>query len=89
MELAKARGAYRTVMLKVSGPFHTSLIQSAADGMAKVIADVHFNNPTIPVIANTTAQPMTTANAIKEELLRQIQRIMARLDATLRRQDGL
>jgi len=72
MELAKAKGAYRTVPLKVSGPFHTSLIQSAADGMAKIVAGVHFNKPTIPVIANTTAQPLTTAKAIKEELLRQI-----------------
>ena len=71
MRLAKARGAYHTVPLQVSGPFHTSLIQSAADGMAKIVADLHFNEPAIPIISNTTAQPMTTAKMIKEELLRQ------------------
>ena len=72
MELAKARGAYRTIPLQVSGPFHTSLIQSAADGMAKIVGELHFNEPTIPIISNTTAQPMTAAIMIKEELLRQL-----------------
>ncbi|MFC2045431.1 ACP S-malonyltransferase [Chloroflexota bacterium] len=72
MELAKEKGAYRTVPLKVSGPFHTTLIQSASDGMAKVIAALDFNEPTVPVIANTTAQPMNTVQSIKEELVRQV-----------------
>lgn len=71
-ELAKARGAYRTVPLQISGPFHTSLVQPAAEGLAKVVADIHFNEPTIPIISNTTAQPMTSAKVIKEELLRQL-----------------
>ena len=56
----------------MSGPFHTSLMQSAADGMAKIVAGLHFNQPVIPIISNTTAQPMLTANVIKEELLRQL-----------------
>jgi len=71
-ELAKARGANRIIPLQVSGAFHTPLMQSAADGMSEIVASLSFQNPTVPVVANTTALPLTTAEAIKEELLRQI-----------------
>lgn len=70
--LAKARGARRTIPLQVSGAFHTSLMQPAADGMADVIAPLSFRDPLIPIIANTTAQPLTTAEVVKAELLRQL-----------------
>ena len=72
MELAKARGAARTIPLAVSGAFHTPLMQSAVDGMADIIAALSFNEPLVPIIANTTAQPLTTAEQIKAELLRQL-----------------
>jgi len=72
MELAKARGAARTIPLAVSGAFHTPLMQSAVDGMADIIATLSFNEPLVPVIANTTAQPLATAEQIKAELLRQL-----------------
>lgn len=71
-DLAKARGAYRTIPLAVSGAFHTSLMQSAVDGMAEILADINFRQPEIPIIANTTAQPMTTVEEIKAELLSQL-----------------
>lgn len=70
--LANARGAYRTIPLPVSGAFHTPLMQPAVDGMAEIIATISFDDPVIPIIANTTAQPLTTADSIKEELLRQL-----------------
>ena len=70
--LAKAKGARHTIPLQVSGAFHTPLMQSAVDGMAKIIANLSFHEPVIPIIANTTAQPMTTAELIKEELLKQL-----------------
>jgi [acyl-carrier-protein] S-malonyltransferase len=72
IELAKARGARRVVPLAVSGAFHTELMQSVVDGLADVIACLPFNEPLIPIIANTTAHPMTTAEAVKAELLRQL-----------------
>jgi [acyl-carrier-protein] S-malonyltransferase len=72
MELAKARGAHRAIPLQVSGAFHTSLMQPAVDGMAEIIATLSFNQPTVPIIGNTTAQPLTTAEAVKEELLKQL-----------------
>jgi len=71
-DLAKTRGAYRTIPLQVSGAFHTPLMQSAVDGMSEIIASLAFNAPVIPIVANTIAQPITTTELIKEELLRQL-----------------
>jgi [acyl-carrier-protein] S-malonyltransferase len=70
--LAEARGAYRTIPLPVSGAFHTPLMQSAADGMSQIIRDISFRKPLIPILANTTAQPITTAESLKAELLEQL-----------------
>lgn len=72
MELAKSKGALRAIPLPVSGAFHTPLMQPAVDGMAKIISNMSFKEPSVPVIANTTAQPLTTAGAIKDELIRQL-----------------
>jgi [acyl-carrier-protein] S-malonyltransferase len=72
MDLAKARGAYRVIRLQVSGAFHTPLMQPAVDGMAEIIATLSFAEPTVSIIGNTTAQPLTTAESVKEELLRQL-----------------
>ena len=72
VELAKARGAQRAIPLQVSGAFHTPLMQPAVEGMSEIIASLSFRQPLTPIIANTTAQPMTTAESIKEELLRQL-----------------
>ncbi len=71
-ELAKDRGAYRTIPLPVSGAFHTPLMQSAVDGMAELVATLSFHQPMVPIIANTTAQPLTTAEEVKAELLSQL-----------------
>jgi [acyl-carrier-protein] S-malonyltransferase len=71
-ELARARGAKRTVSLSVSAAFHTPLMQSAVDGMARVLESVPFSDPVVPVVANTTAEPMTSAAEVKAELLRQL-----------------
>ncbi len=72
MDLAKAKGAHRVIPLAVSGAFHTPLMQSAVDGMSEIIATLPFHEPLIPIIANTTAQPITTAEEVKAELLRQL-----------------
>jgi [acyl-carrier-protein] S-malonyltransferase len=71
-DLAKARGAYRAIPLQVSGAFHTTLMQPAVDGMAEIIATLSFTEPAIPIIGNTTAQPLTTAESVKQELLEQL-----------------
>jgi len=72
VDLATSRGAYRAIPLNVSGAFHTPLMQSAVDGMSELVASLSFRQPQVPIIANTTAQPMVTAEEVKEELLRQL-----------------
>ncbi len=72
MEMAQAKGASRVIPLPVSGAFHSQLMQPAVDGMTKIIAGTTFHDPEIPVIANTTAQPLTTAAAVKQELRDQL-----------------
>lgn len=72
MDLAKARGARRVVPLQVSGAFHSILMQPTVDGMAQAISQVNFGLPQVPIVANSTAQPMTSPDEVKEELLRQL-----------------
>jgi len=72
MALSEARGASRTIRLQVSGAFHTLLMQPAVDGMSEIITKLSFKEPVTPIIANTTAQPLTTAEQVKAELLRQL-----------------
>jgi [acyl-carrier-protein] S-malonyltransferase len=72
MALATAAGASRAVPLQVSGAFHSPLMQPAVDGMTKYLGATKFNNPSIPVIANTTATPLVTAEAVKTELRNQL-----------------
>jgi [acyl-carrier-protein] S-malonyltransferase len=72
VELAKTKGAPRVIPLLVSDAFHTPLMQPAVDGMAEIVAKLFFRKPVIPIIANTSAQPLTTAEAVKDELLRQL-----------------
>ena len=71
-DLAHAKGAHRVIPLPVSGAFHTPLMQSAVDGMAEIVVTLSFHKPLIPIIANTTAQPLTTAEQVKTELLSQL-----------------
>ena len=72
IELAKAKGALRTIPLQVSGAFHSPLMQPAAEGMSQAVSRATFHDPVVPVIANTTAQPITSAEAVKAELLNQL-----------------
>jgi [acyl-carrier-protein] S-malonyltransferase len=71
-DLAKTRGARRTIPLKVSGAFHTPLMQSAVDGMAQITNTLNFHKPLIPIVANTSAQVINTTEQIKTELLKQL-----------------
>jgi [acyl-carrier-protein] S-malonyltransferase len=71
-QLAKEKGAQRVIPLPVSGAFHSRLMQPAADGMAQAVSNLQFQDAVIPIVANTTAQPMTSGNALKAELLSQL-----------------
>ena len=67
---AKEAGARRAVRLKVAGPFHSPLMQRAADEFEKAIADVTFNNPAITLFSNVTGKEETSGeNAKKSAVL--------------------
>ena len=70
--LAENKGARRVIRLQVSGAFHTPLMQPAVDGMTKVIAGLSFNDPRVPIVANTSARVLTSAAQVQEELLYQL-----------------
>ncbi len=71
-DLAKAKGAHRAIPLSVSGAFHTPLMQPAFNGMSEIVSRLSFREPVVPVIGNTTAQPLPTAESVKNELLTQL-----------------
>jgi [acyl-carrier-protein] S-malonyltransferase len=71
-QLAKEKGAQRVVTLPVSGAFHSRLMKPAADGMAQAVSSLQFQDAVIPIVANTTAEPMTSGNGLKAELLNQL-----------------
>ena len=71
-ELARARGAKRVIPLAVSGAFHSPVMQPAALGLAQFIAQTEIHTATIPIIGNITATPLTTEQAIREELSQQV-----------------
>ncbi|HVB25554.1 MAG TPA: ACP S-malonyltransferase [Ktedonobacteraceae bacterium] len=72
MERAKAGGAKRVIPLAVSGAFHSPVMQPAARMLAQAIRVTALRNTSIPIISNISATPLTTAEAISEELAQQI-----------------
>jgi len=70
-ELARNEGA-RFIPLKVSGAFHSALMEPAMTEFSKIVPSFTFRSPTIPIIANVTAQPLADSESIKEELLKQL-----------------
>ena len=70
--LAQLKGAKRVIPLKVSGAFHSVLMEPAISGMRNAISEFSFNKANIPIVANVTAQPVTDVEAIKEECVSQI-----------------
>jgi len=72
MERAKARGAKRVIPLAVSGAFHSPVMEPAAAGLAQALATTPLRNAAIPIISNIEARPLTDAEALRQELARQI-----------------
>jgi [acyl-carrier-protein] S-malonyltransferase len=70
--LAQLKGARRVIPLKVSGAFHSPLMDPAIEGLRNAISGFTFNEAKTPLITNVTAQPITSVEAIKEELISQI-----------------
>jgi len=68
----KEFGVRRAVPLPVSAPFHCTLMQPAADAMAKALAGVTVNVPAVPVVANVLAQAISDPAEIKKRLVEQV-----------------
>lgn len=65
-------GARKVVPLAVSIAAHSPLMQPASEALRAAIEATPVNRPRVPMIGNTTAQPLTTAAAIRDELAAQL-----------------
>lgn len=72
VEIAKARGAKRAMMLTVSAPFHCALMQPAADLMAEALAKIAVRPPVVPLVANVLARPISAPDEIVRALVAQV-----------------
>ncbi|MET3847773.1 ACP S-malonyltransferase [Paenibacillus sp. OAE614] len=71
-ERVKEAGGKRAIPLEVSGPFHSSLMKSAAEKLGGKLQSLSFNEPAIPVVANVTARPAASAEEIRGLLVEQV-----------------
>lgn len=72
IELAKEKGAKRSMLLPVSAPFHCALMAPAAAAMAEALADVEIKAPCIPIVANVTASAVSDPDVIRTLLVEQV-----------------
>jgi len=70
--LAKERGAKRALMLPVSAPFHSALMQPAAAVMSEALAAVEIAAPAVPLVANVRAEPVSDPGVIRRLLVEQV-----------------
>jgi [acyl-carrier-protein] S-malonyltransferase len=70
--IATERGAKKAVSLPVSAPFHCALMQPAQDRLEGDLQSLKFQNPACPVVCNADASPVTTGDAARSALVRQV-----------------
>lgn len=72
MELAKERGAKRTVVLTVSAPSHCRLMSGASERLSGLLDDIEFSKPQYPIVNNADAKFIEEPGAIKDSLIKQL-----------------
>ena len=72
LEIAKAHGARRAVLLPVSAPFHCSLMKRAEENMRPLLEATRVSSPACPYLANVDAEPHADMAGIVDRLVRQI-----------------
>ena len=72
LEIAKAKGARRALLLPVSAPFHSVLMQPAAGVMAEALAAVNIVAPVVPIVVNVRAEAVTEPDRIRALLVAQV-----------------
>jgi [acyl-carrier-protein] S-malonyltransferase len=70
--LATEKGAKRAIMLPVSAPFHSALMGPAAEAMREALSTVEKHDPSVPLVANVLAAPVTSASQIADLLVQQV-----------------
>lgn len=72
VEMAKAKGAKRAMLLPVSAPFHCTLMGPAAEAMEAALANADVKEPVVPVVSNVLAAPISDPSEIKKRLVEQV-----------------
>lgn len=72
IDIAKAKGIKRAMLLDVSAPFHSPLMQPAAVAMKEALATARISAPVIPVVANVTASAISDPEIIRRLLVEQV-----------------
>ncbi len=72
IDIARARGARRAMMLPVSAPFHCALMAPAAVAMADALAAMDIEKPVVPIIVNVLAEPLEDPAQIRQRLVEQV-----------------
>ena len=72
VDLAKMRGARRSVLLPVSAPFHCRLLAPAAEAVRAALADTEIRTPAVPVVTNVSARPESAPEALRTRLVEQV-----------------
>ncbi len=72
VEIAKAKGAKRAILLPVSAPFHCALMAPAAEAMRAALAEVKVSAPAVPLVANVVAGPISDPEEIRRRLVEQV-----------------
>ncbi len=72
LEAAKEHGVRKAMLLPVSAPFHCPLMSPAADAMTVALKHVPIAAPSVPLIANVTAAPVTDPETIRAHLVKQV-----------------
>ncbi|WP_396586316.1 ACP S-malonyltransferase [Bermanella sp. R86510] len=72
VEQCKEKGARRAMMLPVSGPFHSALMQPAAQAFSEYLAEFTIQQPTVPVVQNASLEAETNPENIASNLVEQI-----------------
>jgi [acyl-carrier-protein] S-malonyltransferase len=72
MELARVNGAEKVVRLQVGAAFHSPLMQTVQTRLGKVMAEMTWKDPTIPLVANASGKILTSGGQVHEALIAQI-----------------
>ena len=71
-QAAQDKGAKRAMLLPVSAPFHSALMEPAAQAMKEALGEVTMNAPSVPLVANVLAKPVSDPEEIRSRLVEQV-----------------